>query len=76
MFTVKFWKAAAERAFKSAAQALLVYWGGDTVFNAWGADWGVAGGIASGAVVLSLLTSIVSLAGGSPNSPSLVKGEQ
>lgn len=77
MFTGKFWKATAERAVKSAAQALLLYWGGDTVFNAWQADWPAAGGIASGAVVLSVLTSLVSArVSGEPDSPSLVGSDR
>ncbi|MFF3868824.1 holin [Micromonospora sp. NPDC001898] len=36
---------------------------------------GVAGGVATGAAVLSVLTSIVSVAGGEPGSPCLVPGE-
>lgn len=77
MFTVLFWKAAAERAVKSAAQALLLYWGGDTVLNAWQADWPAAGGIASGAVVLSVLTSLGSAKfAGDSDSPSLVRAER
>ena len=72
MFTARFWKQAAERAAKSAAQGLIVYWGGDQVFNAWSADWPAAGGIALGAAVLSVLTSVVSAPAGEPDSPSLV----
>lgn len=73
MFTVKFWKQAAERAVKSAAQAALGLWVGDQVFNAWQADWAKAGGVAAGAVVLSLLTSAASAGVGQPGSPSVVK---
>lgn len=77
MFTITFWKATAERAGKSAAQALLGLWAGDAVFSAWDADWVKAGGVALGAAVLSLLTSIVSAnLAGTPGSPSLVKDEQ
>ncbi|GAB4101630.1 holin [Micromonospora taraxaci] len=77
MFTTKFWKATAERAVKSAAQGLLLYWGADVVFNAWQADWAAAGGIASGAAVLSVLTSLVSAkVSGEGDSPSLVGAEQ
>ncbi|TDC42126.1 hypothetical protein E1166_09085 [Micromonospora sp. KC213] len=68
--------AAGERAAKSSAQALLILWGGDAVFNAWHADWPTAGGVAAGAAVLSVLTSIVSAAGGTPGSPSLVAGDR
>ncbi|WP_199815743.1 holin, partial [Streptomyces griseus] len=49
MFTGKFWRATGERAAKSAAQALLLLWGGDVVFSAWDADWVTAGGVAAGA---------------------------
>lgn len=72
MFTRIFWQAAAERAAKSGAQALLILWGGDAVFSAWDADWPAAGGVAVGAAVLSLLTSVVSAGAGEPGSPSLV----
>lgn len=74
MFTTKFWKAAAERAAKSAAQALLGLWALDG-FNVLTADFPLAGGVAAGAAVLSVLTSVVSAAGGEPDSPSLVAGE-
>ncbi len=72
MFSTTYWKQVAERAAKSAAQGLLGLWVGDQLFNAWDADWGKAGGVALGAVVLSVLTSLVSV-GGQPESPSLVK---
>ncbi|MCX5066888.1 holin [Micromonospora lupini] len=69
---MKFWKSAAERAGKSAAQALLGLWALDG-FNVLHADFPLAGGVAVGAAVLSLLTSIVSVGVGEPNSPSLVE---
>lgn len=72
MFTVKFWKSAAERAVKSAAQALVGVWAVDGVFNLWSVEPGQAAGIAAGAAVLSLLTSLVSLPFGEPNSASAV----
>lgn len=71
MFTAKFWKGAVERALKSAAQALLGLWALDG-FNAVEADYALAGGVALGAAILSVLTSIVSLAAGPTDSPSLV----
>ncbi|RKN38438.1 holin [Micromonospora endolithica] len=74
MFTSKFWKGAAERAAKSAAQALLGLWALDG-FNVLTADFPLAGGVAAGAAVLSVLTSVVSAAGGEPDSPSLVAGD-
>jgi len=69
MFTLAFWKAATERAVKTAAQTLLaVYLVGDVAFNAFEADWGNMAGIAAGAVFLSYLTSLASAAGdGNPS---------
>lgn len=59
MFTKKFWKAAAERAIKTAAQATITaYFVGDVAFNALEADWANMGGIALGGALLSLLTSL------------------
>jgi hypothetical protein len=72
MLTVKFWTETLERAAKSAAQGLLVYLGGDQVFDAWHANWGAAGSIALGAAALSVLTSVVSSRVGDSSSPSLV----
>lgn len=72
MFTRRFWRETAERAAKSGAQALILYWSGDRVFSAWDADWPAAGGVLLGAVALSVLTSIVSAPAGEPGSPSLV----
>lgn len=71
MFTKSFWKQTAERAMKSAAQGLLGLWALDG-FNVLHADWELAGGVAAGAAVLSVLTSIVSLPFGEPASPSAV----
>ncbi|HEX6969094.1 MAG TPA: holin [Micromonosporaceae bacterium] len=73
MFTVRFWRQAAERAVKSAAQAALGLWVGAEVFNAWDADWAKAGGVALGGAVLSLLSSLASGGVGQPGSPSAVK---
>lgn len=72
MWTAKFWKDAAERAAKSAAQAALLYFGGDQVFDAWHANWGGAGALAVGAALLSVLTSVVSSRVGDSSSASMV----
>jgi hypothetical protein len=72
LFTVSFWRQAAERAAKSAAQALIGMWALDGA-NILHAHWDVAFGVAGGAVVLSLLTSIVTVGVGEPNSPSAVE---
>jgi len=72
MFTTSFWKQAAERAAKSAAQALVGAWTLDGVFNVLTVDLRLAAGIAGGAAVLSLLTSIVTSGVGEKSSPSAV----
>jgi hypothetical protein len=72
MFTRTFWLKAAERAVKSAAQALIGLWFGDAAFNAWDADWAKARGVAAGAVVLSLLSSVATAGVGQKDSPSAV----
>ncbi len=72
MFTAKFWKDAAERAAKSAAQGALIYVGGAEVFNAWSANWTATVGIGVGAAILSVLTSLASRPVGDSSSASLV----
>lgn len=71
MFTTSFWKQAAERAVKSAAQGLIGMWTLDG-FNVLTVDIRLAAGIAGGAAVLSLLTSIVTAGVGEKDSPSAV----
>lgn len=73
MFTVVFWKQAAERAVKSAAQAVLGLWVGAEAFDAWDADWSKAGGVALGGLALSLLSSLATSGVGAKSSPSAVK---
>lgn len=71
MFTTRFWKQTGERAVKSAAQALLGLWALDG-FNVLSVDWPLAGGVAAGAAVLSVLTSLVTAGVGEADSPSAV----
>ncbi len=71
MFRSTFWKESAERCAKSAAQALLGLWALDG-FNALNADFELAFGVAAGAAILSVLTSVVAAPFGEPGSPSLV----
>lgn len=71
MWTRSFGKQALERAAKSAAQALLGLWALDG-FDALQADYKMAFGVAAGAAILSVLTSVVSAPFGEPGSPSLV----
>lgn len=73
MFTARFWRAAAERAAKSAAQALIGLWTLDVGFDILHADFRLAAGVAAGAAVLSVLTSVVSVGVGEPGSPSLLR---
>lgn len=72
MWTGKFWKDAAERALKSAAQGALLYFGGDQIFDAWHANWAGIGAVAASAAVLSVLTSLVSAKVGDSSSASMV----
>lgn len=73
MFTAKFWRETAERAVKSSAQALIGLWALDGAFNVLDVDLQLAGGVAAGAAVLSVLTSLVTSGIGQPNSPSAVR---
>jgi hypothetical protein len=72
MWSGSFWKQVAERAAKSAAQALIGLWALDAGFNVLHADWALAAGVAGGAAVLSALTSILSATVSPTESPSLV----
>lgn len=73
MFTARFWRAAAERAAKSSAQALIGLWTLDVGFDILHADFRLAAGVAAGAAVLSVLTSTVSVGVGEPGTPSLLR---
>jgi hypothetical protein len=58
MFTIKFWKDAAERAIRTAAQALLALWATD-VTGVLAVDWVQAGSVAALAALTSILMSII-----------------
>ena len=74
MFTLAFWKAATERAIKTAAQTVLTaYFVGDVAMNVLEADWANMGGIAAGGALLSYLTSLVS--GARDGNPSATNAE-
>lgn len=61
LWTALFWKAALERAIKSAAQGVLWSWVvADKIASLINFDWGVAGYAAGGMFIFSILTSIVS----------------
>jgi hypothetical protein len=73
LFTVQFWKDAAERAAKSFAQAVIIALGADHVFNVLHANLLELVGIGAGGAALSLLTSLASLKLGSTGTASLTK---
>lgn len=70
MTTAAHWYAVAERAVKSAAQTLVLLWTADQGFNVLSVDVDEAFGLAGGAGVLSMLTSIAS-SGFGRSGPSL-----
>ena len=73
MFTKLFWKDAVERAIKTMAQMLVTLWlTSDAVFNILTVDWTQAIGVAVGAGVLSVLTSVGSAATSGTDTASLV----
>lgn len=74
MLTAAFWTGAVDRALKSFAQALLLLWGADAGFNLLEISIGPALGVAAGAAVLSLLTSVVSAPVGDKGSSSFLPG--
>lgn len=77
MFTTAFWKAAAERAVKTAAQTGLVAWGA-TVFTDVGEvvpTLEAVGLAALSGAILSLLTSVGSDAVTKQDGPSLTDAE-
>ena len=72
MFSSAFWLAACERAVKTAAQVTITFVGADA-FDIFSVDYQRVAGIALGAAVVSLLTSVASSqAGPEKGTPSLV----
>ncbi|SDN74115.1 holin [Allokutzneria albata] len=72
MWTILFWKAAAERAIKTGAQSLAAILSAEAV-GLLDAPWGAALSAAGMAAVLSVITSVGSTAVGDSSSPSLVR---
>jgi hypothetical protein len=72
MWTVAFWKASFERGIKSAAQTLALLWAVDGGMNILDVSWAQSFGMAGGAYILSVATSLASSAVGDNTSPSLV----
>lgn len=73
MFTAAFWKAACERALKTAAQATILALGASDTgpANLFEADWQNLVGFAASGAVLSILTSVISSPLSDGNGPSL-----
>lgn len=74
MMDANFWTGALDRAVKSFAQALLLLWGADQGLNILDVNFVQAFGIAAGAAVLSLLTSVVSAPVADRGSTSMLPG--
>jgi hypothetical protein len=75
MFNIQWLRDAIERALKSAAQAIVLALGASQGFNLFSADWQNVAGIAAGAAVLSVLTSVISAPLGAKGSASLLSGK-
>lgn len=75
MFTGAFWRATAERAISTAAQAALLVFGADQI-NALEASWADVAGFAAGGAVLAVLKALVAANTGSSNGPSFSDAEQ
>ena len=72
MYTITFWKDAAERAIRTAAQALLALWATD-VSGVLDVDWVQAGSVSALAALMSLLMSVAATGTGSQDSASTIK---
>lgn len=75
MWDKLFWKAAAERAIKTAAQTAILFVGGN-VISIFELDWLNLGGLVLGGGLLSILTSLISSNLGDTTGPSLTGAEQ
>ena len=73
MFTLKFWADTAERCIKTGAQTLLAMVTGTNLFSLVHSTLMPDLGITASAMVLSLLTSIVSSSVGDKTDASLVR---
>ncbi len=71
--TKTFWLEALDRAVKSAAQSVLLLWGAAEAFDLFAADFVSVGGLALGAAVLSVLTSVVSAPMNQKGTASLIQ---
>ncbi|MCM6774989.1 holin [Nocardia sp. CDC159] len=74
MTTLAFWQAAAERALKTFAQALLALITIGAALT--DIDWPTTLSVSATAALMSVLSSIASTGVGSPASPSLLRGRE
>jgi hypothetical protein len=74
MRTAAFWTGAFDRAIKSLAQTLILLWFTSDVVNIFEVNWVESLGVGAGALVLSLLTSIVSAPIGDDGTTSMLRG--
>ncbi|WP_427928315.1 holin [Agrobacterium cavarae] len=72
MFTVTFWKDAAERAIRTSAQALLALWATD-ISGVLEVDWVQAASVAALAAITSMLMSIAATGVGNSQDASAIK---
>ena len=72
MYTITFWKDAAERAIRTAAQALLALWATD-VSGVLAVDWVQAGSVSALAALTSILMSIAATGVGNSQDASAIK---
>jgi len=72
VYTITFWKDAAERAIRTAAQVLVAFFGVNT-FGILEVDWAQAGSVAALAALTSLLMSVAATGAGSQDSASALK---
>lgn len=72
MFSITFAKTAAERAIRTAAQALLALWATD-ISGVLEVDWVQAASVAGLAALTSVLMSIVATGAGDKGTASFVK---
>ena len=71
MWSLAFWKDTAERAIRTAAQALLALWG-TQVTGIMAVDWAQALSVAALAALSSVLMSLIATGVGDKGTPSFV----
>lgn len=73
IFTWRFWRAALERAVKTAAQTAAAVLLADEVAGILNVDWVATASVAGLAFVASVLTSVGSAGVGEPGTPSMLR---